>query len=296
MKRGLSLALVLAGACGGTTVATETNEPQRNEWGDIVTDRRDPIMSPAPFEVLPFVRAYAVPRVRVFLPIEEEESALSRALRTARGAAARREAQFRLYVRRFQRAEGAEGTERTTILRTMAREERTLLRGNTDVRLAAEVAFMKLWLDYAAGDYAARAKAEAFVTDHAAQQDLVRIVTVIRAELALAQHEVANSRALFETLRAAPSDELSGYARYRAARMLCADGQLEPCRRELEDARVFGCAADASATTQDFAARAATELDTPRRRDAPSGTPDHCTAADVTRAGTLATTGSGGSP
>lgn len=295
MHRGTSFtarALVAASlfttaACGGGSSTPGANEPRRNEWGDIVTETTDPLLDPAPFDPKAFVRAYAAPRHRVFWGIEGTEQELSRAARTTRDREAKRQAQLQLLRFRFQAAERAtEASQRTAILRTMAREERTLLRGNTDPALAAEVAFMHVWIAWVSGDYTARSLADAFVTAHTADVELARVVQIIRAEMAFSQHEVANARDQYAALRGDASDGLTAYAGYRASRLLCLDGQIEPCRRGLEEVRLLACAPNASDASREFGGRAARELgrDEAVRRDRPDGVASHCSAADVAAA------------
>lgn len=282
----LLLSLSLLAGCGGAVVEEGANEPVRNEWGDIIEEATPQEAAIPVFDALAFVRGYAAPRVRLFWRVEKTEAELTAAVRTTRDPAGKLAARRALFAFRFQAMEAATTPEeRTRIGRLMAREERLLVRNQRDEAVLAEVAFAHIWLDFVAHDYEARGLAERFVAQYVGDRELLRIVTMVRAEIAIEHYELAAARETLSVLRGERNDPLTAYAAYRAASLMCRDGQHDACQREMDEARRLGCAPDAGDVTKEFAERAFRELGTsrPARNDRVNGRPTHCSRADVAR-------------
>ena len=280
--------LLLAGAVGvgacshpiaRRTVVTEPEHP-----ADPCTTDDPPPERPGPFDGTAFVARYAEEHLPLLAPIEETAEVLSRRVRTMRPGNARRETRKKLVYRRLADALAAtDPAERERIHAAMRRDSRLAVQGNREALLATEIAFAEVWFRFRTQASGAALTADLFFQQHVADRELLRIATMIRAELALARNENAFARDALAVLMTSATDPLHVYATYRTATAYCNEQKTEECRLWLDRVRFFGCAPGPPHETAEFALRAFFDLGMqpiPRCQREPE-TPVYCTRSDT---------------
>ncbi len=221
---GFLLLLVGAGSVGAcshpTARRTVVTEPERPD--DPCTTDDPPPERPEPFDGSAFVARYAEEHVPLLAPVTESSEVLSRRIRTMRAGNARREMRRTLVYRRLADALAAtDPAERERIHAAMRRDSRLAVQGNRETLLATEVAFAEVWFRFRTQASGAALTADLFFQQHVADRELLRIVSMIRAELALARSENAFARDALTVLMNSATDPLHVYATYRTATSYC---------------------------------------------------------------------------
>lgn len=288
-RRALVVAWALAlsqSACAHAASApAPTEPPEASAEAPVVEEPEDTSEAPSgPFDARAFARAYVAPRISIFTPSQTPAASLERSLRAVRDANTKRTLRRALVTVHLVAAESApDAATRERERRAMVALARAALRGNRDARLAAELAFTEVWLAWISEAPDAARRAEAFFTRHVVDRELLRVDTLIRAELALAGDAASRvrGRAALSLLLGHVDDPLHAYASYRTARSYCDDGDEALCRQWLEQTRVLGCRPNAPVETRSFAERAFADLGAPAvpRRDRERGAPRYCSRA-----------------
>lgn len=283
---GFLLLLVGAGAVGACSHPTArrpvVTEPERP--ADPCATDDPPPERPEPFDGAAFIVRYAEEHLPLLAPIEESTDTLARRVRTMRPGNARRETRKTLVFRRLADALAAtDPAERERIHAAMRRDSRLAVQGNRESLLATEVAFAEVWFRFRTQASGAALTADVFFQQHVADRELLRIASMIRAELALARSENAFARDALTVLMTSATDPLHVYATYRTATSYCNEGKTEECRLWLDRVRFFGCAPEPPHETAEFALRAFFDLGLPPiphcQRE--PGTPVYCTRSDT---------------
>lgn len=273
-----------ATACLGTTQSRTTTEPS----GEVVTPEPETPDEPAPvlaaFDPKSFIAEYAAPRTPVLAGIPSDRVELDRRLRTERDPIAKRALARASVIAHLADALATEDpVELENERRAITRSLRLARRGNRDARALAELAFATTYLAYQTDAADRAALADEFFMRHVVDRELLRIVTMIRGELALARGDASRARAIFALLVGDRADPLNAYGLYRTAATHCSSHEDAPCRDLLERTRLNGCAPDAPDEAKALGERAFQDLAAPplARRDRDRTAPRYCSRTDT---------------
>ena len=219
-------------------------------------------VDPAAF--LEEIGAEASPVLRHPEPSVDE---LDQARRDARGTE-RRERMRDLAVGLMFEAQASEGREAR---RARQRAEQTLdaaARGNRDAQLAAELDFVKLWMDWRGGSRATAARAERYTTRHRrVGGTLLTIAWMIRGEAALADEAYDDAIESFRFALGQLGSPLYAFALLRTAAAQRGAGRVEQATQALSEVEQLGCDGGASALVLRVATAAAGERGSGLRLD-----------------------------
>jgi hypothetical protein len=196
----------------------------------------------------------------------------------------------------------ARGADRRQVLRDLARAHAAAARGavrrearrhRADARrfadaaaqgaredtLAAEAAFLNLWLDYETDARGAASRAERFTTRYRRSGELLVLAWMIRGELALGAEDWRDAREAFRFVLGQLGHPLYGYGLYRTAFAWRGAGDGEQARRAIEEAAALGCDPRASEPISIVALLAARDLGVGTRRAGERDVPASCPEA-----------------
>ncbi len=250
----IALALPLA-ACGAAASEVEVEEP---------STLHAPASDSAAF-LLEVGATLTDVLVRPSESLEELETARRAARGTERRLRERDLARAHLFA-----AEETEGRESTRHLREAGELARSAAHSSRDATLATETDFIQLWAAWRAGQAAATARAERFVSRHESSRDLALIAWIIRGEVAFADERWDDAIAAYRAVLGRLGHPLYAFALYRTARAQFQAGRTEESHQALEEVRDLGCPTDASEPTL-HVALAATHALSGRTRQDPTG-------------------------
>lgn len=272
-------------ACAGSNGSTSTTPDEENDVAVVVDDEPDePAPTLAAFDPKAFIAAYAGARSTVLAPIPADHADLDRRLREERDPVAKRALARASVIAHLEDALAAQDPAAVVNeRRAMDRSLRIARRGNRDARMLAELAFASAYLAFQIDAPDRVRLADEFFMRHVVDRELLRIVTMIRGELAFARGDASRARAIFALLVGDTADPLHAYGLYRTAATHCTSHEDAACRETLERTRLNGCAPNAPAEAQELGERAYQDLGAVpvARRDRDRQAPRYCTRADT---------------
>jgi len=202
----------------------EAAEPVAVDVPPVPEDPDEPAPTLAPFDAKAFLAGYAATRTGVLSPIPSDRAELDERLRTERDPLAKRALARASVIAHL--ADALEASDAATLAaerRAMTSSLRIARRGTRDARLLAELAFASAYLSFQTDAPDATRLADEFFMRHVVDRELLRMITMMRAELAFGRHDLSTARAIFALLLGDGTDPLHAYALYRTAATYCGE-------------------------------------------------------------------------
>jgi len=171
----------------------------------------------------------------------------------------RRQATRNLVVGLMFAAQDAEGRDARRHRRRADRLADATVRGSRDRDLAAEIAFVKLWMAWRSGARNAARLAERFTERHTRSGQLVALAWMVRGEIAFDEERHEDAVAAWRFAFGQIGTPLYAYALYRTASARQALGQADEAEQALAEVEQLGCDAEAHAEIRRVSLAAASE-------------------------------------